>query len=256
MSDIVLTLKSPLTGPTDLSCVRPDRMAELDGSAIGALPVWSAAWPRRSVTLGDLFRIEGSRTATVTVRGDCRLADGIGRAMTAGRLTIEGDTGRDAGAEMHGGSLMVTGSAGANLGGAVPGASRGMTGGEIVVMGSVGAEVGFRMRRGLIFVGGRAGERPGRSMIAGTLVIAGTAGQNPGLWSKRGSLVALGEIVLSEGYAYACTYRPPHLPIILTRLRAAYGAALTDAQIGGMYRRYSGDLTELGKGEILAWTAG
>jgi hypothetical protein len=81
-------------------------------------------------------------------------------------------------------------------------------------------------------------------------------------FNKRGSLVLLaareaetsGSNPYGPTYPYACTYRPPHLPLILSRLRAAHGAAVTDAQITGLYRRYNGDLTEVGKGEILVWT--
>lgn len=256
MSDeIVLELRSALTHALDLSCIVPDQLAELSNVEIGNLQVWSAASPRRPLSLGEVFRINGERSTTVRLRGDCRLAEEMGREMKGGRLYVEGSAGSSCGLGMQGGLIRVMGDAGSNLGGALPGAARGMTGGEIIVFGSVGPEVGARMRRGMIYVGGGAGERAGRGMIAGTLVVGGKVGPLPGAGSKRGSLVALSELPKPDGYWYACTYRPPHVPLILTRLRDQHGAPLTAPQISGEYRRYSGDLGELGKGEILSWTA-
>jgi hypothetical protein len=76
-----------------------------------------------------------------------------------------------------------------------------------------------------------------------------------GLWSKRGSIVALGPVTVPSTYRYACTYQPPHLRVTLTRLRTRYALPVGQRHLTGLYRRYSGDLADLGKGEILAWTA-
>ena len=40
---------------------------------------------------------------------------------------------------------------------------------------------------------------------------------------------------------------------MLTRLKARYDLPVEERHLTGFYRRYSGDLAELGKGEILAW---
>jgi formylmethanofuran dehydrogenase subunit C len=130
-----------------------------------------------------------------------------------------------------------------------------MTGGELIIRGSAGPEAGAAMRRGLLVIARAAGERTGLGMIAGSVVIFGTAGAGTGLWSKRGSVVALGRITPPATYAYACTYQPIHLRLILARLRARYGLPVHRRHLTGLYRRYSGDLAELGKGEILQWTA-
>jgi hypothetical protein len=42
--------------------------------------------------------------------------------------------------------------------------------------------------------------------------------------------------------------------MLFSRLRSAYGLPVRPRHINGFYRRYSGDMAELGKGEILAWT--
>lgn len=259
MNSITLTLRTKLSAPLDGSSIVPDRFADLDGAGLAQLPVWSAAEPRAAARLGDVFRIEGERSDQVRIVGDCALVDGLGQRMQGGRLLIEGDAGAHSGRAMSGGVIVILGSTGGNLGGAFPGATKGMSGGEIVVQGSAGPEAGARLRRGLIYLGGQTGPRAGRGMIAGTLVLREPPEAEVGVFNKRGSIVLLTPPAavanpFGPTYPYACTYRPPHLPLILTRLRAVHGAAVTDAQISGPYRRYSGDLTDVGKGEILAWT--
>jgi hypothetical protein len=92
-------------------------------------------------------------------------------------------------------------------------------------------------------------------MIAGNIVILGVAGPDAGLWSKRGSVAALGGITPPASYRYACTYHPIHLRVMLLRLQTRYGLRIRKRQVSGLYHRYSGDMAELGKGEILEWTA-
>ncbi|HKU60832.1 MAG TPA: hypothetical protein VJQ44_06410, partial [Gemmatimonadales bacterium] len=131
---------------------------------------------------------------------------------------------------------------------------RGMTGGEIVVRGSAGPGAGSGLRRGLIAVEGDAAEAAGRAMLAGSIVVFGAVGAEPGLWSKRGSVVALGKVTPPATYRYACTYRPSYLPVTLRYLKRRYGCPVIPDHLSGLYRRYSGDLAELGAGEILEWT--
>ncbi|MBA3760002.1 MAG: formylmethanofuran dehydrogenase subunit C, partial [Gemmatimonadales bacterium] len=52
-----------------------------------------------------------------------------------------------------------------------------------------------------------------------------------------------------------CTFQPAYLRLLLTRLRSSYGLPVRPRHLNGLYRRYSGDMAELGKGEILAWTS-
>jgi hypothetical protein len=92
-------------------------------------------------------------------------------------------------------------------------------------------------------------------MIAGTVLVFGDAGPSPGIGSKRGSVIALGSIEIPATYRYACTYQPDHLRLTLLRLRDRYRLKVLKRHLTGFYRRYSGDLGDLGRGEILAWTA-
>ena len=87
------------------------------------------------------------------------------------------------------------------------------------------------------------------------VLIVGAAGPEAGLWSKRGSIVALGRISIPATYRYACTYQPAYLRLVLTRLRTLYGLPIKPRHLSAFFRRYSGDLADLGRGEILEWTA-
>jgi len=253
MSDAVtLTLATPPTQSLMADFVAADRFAALGEREIAGLPVMHGG---RRATLGDFFRVQGERSRVVRVEGDLRKVEGIGAGMAGGELTIDGSVGRDLGRAMAGGRIDVHGSAGENAGGAPPGAARGMTGGEIVIRGDAGAQVGAAARRGLVVVTGNAGPQAGRGMIAGTVVVFGRAAPGAGRFLKRGSIVGLGAIDRPATFRYACTYRPPHLLLLLRYLRARYQLAIGDPQITGRYERYSGDLAELGKGEILQWVA-
>ena len=253
MSDAVtLSLAHPPEHALVAQCIAADRFAALTTKDITDLPVFHGGRPAR---LGDFFRVAGERSSTVRTEGNLERVEGIGAGMAGGEIVIEGNAGRDVGLAMAGGRIEVRGNAGDNAGGARPGASRGMTGGEIVIRGNAGAGPAARMRRGIVVVGGDSGRGAGVGMIAGTAVVFGEAGPGAGRFLKRGTIVALGTIDRPATFRYACTYRPPHIPLLLGYLRARYGLPVADGQIRGRYERYSGDMAETGKGEILQWVA-
>jgi len=251
MSDVVvLSLRTAPVGALELAGVTPDRLAQLPQREIAALPVRHAG---RGAALGDFFTVKGERAARVRLEGDLRLAEGMGAGMMGGELVVEGHAGRDVGVAMTGGAIEVRGDVGDNTGGARPGAARGMVGGEIVIRGNAGEDAGAGMRRGLVVVTGNAGRGTGRGMIAGTAVVFGQTGPDAGRWTKRGSIVACGPVARPATFRYACTYRPPHVRLLLLYLRERRGLDVADRWITGRYDRYSGDLAELGKGEMLQW---
>ncbi len=271
MSDrITLTLRAPLARALDADAIAPDRFAALDAKEISALELWDG---RIAVPLGDVFTVLGARTPNVVLDGDLSSLHGIGTRMSGGTLeitgsagnllgarmrggaiTVQGSAGDDAGTAMAGGSIVVAGNVGDRAGGALAGASKGVTGGEIIVRGSVGREAGALMRRGTLYCAA-AGDRVGSGMIAGNIIVSGPIGSDVGAGNKRGTIVALGSVQVPPTYAYACTYRPPHLSLMLLSLRNRFGIAVSDAQVHGLFKRYSGDLAEIGKGEILEWQA-
>jgi formylmethanofuran dehydrogenase subunit C len=205
------------------------------------------------VSLGDLFDLQGESGGRIRFAGDLKQADRLGAGLSEGEVVIEGNVGAEAGLAMSGGTLDIKGNAGLRAGAAPLGATKGMTGGELIIRGSAGAEAGAAMRRGLLVILKRAGDRTGLGMIAGTVIAFGAVGTEPGLWSKRGSVIALGPITPPMTYSYTCTYQPMFLRPMLARLHNRYGLSIQRKHLMGSYRRYSGDLAELGKGEILEW---
>jgi formylmethanofuran dehydrogenase subunit C len=234
----------------ELDGITPDRLLTLSNAEIAKLPVWMG---RRSVPLGDIAAIQGELSAHLRFEGDLARAEGVGAGMASGVLDVTGSVGDGAGVAMRGGSLRIGGSAGMRLGAALPGASRGMLGGEIVVTGSVGAEAGAYARRGLIVVRGDVGDSAARGLIAGTLVVFGRVGADAGTGNKRGSIVVLGSTAVPPTYRFACVYRPTVLRVLFGYLRRAYSIPVADRFVAGRWKRYCGDISELGKGELLTW---
>ena len=270
MSDAVtLRVRSPVERRLEADAITPDRFASASTSEIARLPLWDGP---RQIALGDVFDVRGERSSTVRVAGDVSRLDAIGAGMTLGELAIEGSAGRylgtrmsggvlrisgnvadGAGLEMIGGLLDITGDAGDRVGGARLAASKGMLGGEIIVRGRAGADVGASMRRGTIVITGDAGARAGTRMIAGNVIVLGSAGDEPGRFNKRGTIVVVGHVDVPSSYRLVCTYRPPHLAVTLAYLQRRRGVRVEPRWSDGPYRRYCGDMAELGRGEILAW---
>ncbi len=260
MGEVTLCLREATTIPIEADSICPDHFAGYSRAEIMALPAY---YGRRKVTLGDLFTVEGEHSDSIVVEGDrsaerswrsLRHVKRIGQGMSRGWITIRGDVGMHLGAEMCGGLIRVRGNAGPMLGGAYPGEKRGMCGGVIILEGDAGPRAGERMRRGLIAVQGNAGEFAGARLIAGSIFVFGTLGARAGAGMKRGTIVALGGLAdgLLPTFCYACSYRPTFLRFYLRRLQE-WHLPVAQEQVEGLFRRYTGDITTLGKGEILIY---
>jgi formylmethanofuran dehydrogenase subunit C len=252
-SSLVAKLKQPLRQRADLSEVLAGVWTTLSATELCDRPVYLER--DGQATFGDLFEVDGHSSGRIRFMGDLELADRLGAGLIEGEVIVDGSVGREAGLAQAGGTLDIGGDAGPRAGAAPLGFKRGMTGGELIVRGSAGAEAGAGMRRGLLVIVGQAGDRTGLGMIAGSVLVFGATGADPGLWSKRGSVVALGKISPPPTYSYTCTYQPAYLRLLLMRLSTGYGLPVRPRHLNGLYRRYCGDMAELAKGEILAWTA-
>ena len=254
MSDgVVARLRAPLKQRADFSDVLSGAWSALSPRELAERPVYLEA--DGAVALGDMFELKGEPNGRIRFTGDLAVADRLGAGMTEGEVVVESSLGNEPGLAMSAGSLIIEGDVGSRAGAAPLGYKRGMTGGELIVRGSTGPGAGAGMRRGLLVVGKKAGDGAGLGMIAGTIVVFGSAGADSGLWSKRGTVIALGRITPPPTYVYACTYQPVHLRLLFTRLGRRYGLPVRPGHLKGFYHRYSGDMAELGKGEILTWTA-
>jgi len=101
-------------------------------------------------------------------------------------------------------------------------------------------------------VRGDMGDFSGAFAIAGTLMVFGRLGRRAGAGMKRSTIVAYRQPELLPTFAFDCVYRPIFLQLILQTLHLE-GFFIEEEWRTGAYRRYSGDLNALGKGEILIY---
>jgi formylmethanofuran dehydrogenase subunit C len=263
-----LTLKETNSIPLEAEMISPDHFLGKSAAEIAQL---KTALGNQIGQLGDFFTINGDGGEEIHLEGDLSRVKHIGEAMTQGRIVIHSDVGMHlgarmrggeirvhgnagdwVGAEMRGGYIHIHGNAGHGLGGAYRGSPKGMNRGLIVVDGSTRNETGAFMRRGLIVVLGNVGDFAGSFMLAGTLMVFGQVGLRPGAGLKRGTIVAYHPVELLPTYRFDCRYKPGFMRLTLQSLRQR-GLDIRDEFLSGYYQRYSGDLTALGKGEILIY---
>jgi formylmethanofuran dehydrogenase subunit C len=258
-----LTLRVAPKIPLDLSPLLPGRLAGGSESALAALPLRLG---NREVPLGELFGVAADGDDRLVLAGTNACCDRIGAGMASGRLVVEGDAGTGiglamsggdievrgsvgpmAGAEATGGVLRIAGNAGERLGGALPGAG-GMSGGTILLGGNCGARVGERMRKGLIVVDGDAGIHAAVAMRGGTVVVRGACGPDPAPLMRRGTLyLARRPARLLPTFADDGEHELLWLRLLERHLAGLQAPALTARRV----RRWSGDLADIGKGEVL-----
>ncbi|HMR64291.1 MAG TPA: formylmethanofuran dehydrogenase subunit C [Anaerolineae bacterium] len=266
MNPVTFTLKEQLPTPLEAEVISPDLISELPQADILKQPVFLG---NRQFSLGDFFEVEGEYSDCLELYGDLTRVKWLGRGMTrgsivihgnagmhlgaymaGGTITVHGDSGDWLGAEMSEGRIRVHGKAGGQVGAAYRGSKMGMQGGEILVDGSAGIEVGMRMRRGLICIQGRVGDFAGLQMKGGTLFLFGRTGIRTGAWMTRGTIVAFEPLPLLPTFIYACTYNPTFLRFYLNHLQNL-AVPFPEYSWSGLYERFTGDTSGLGKGEIL-----
>jgi formylmethanofuran dehydrogenase subunit C len=265
---ITLTLKEQPTVPLEAEAISPDVMATLANDAIRALPIFHG---KRQCRLDDFFDVEGAASEELEIHGETQKVKWIGRGMTRGRIVIVGSVGMHLGAymkggaievggnvgdwlgaEMSGGWIRVRGNAGGQVGAAYRGSLTGMMDGTILIGGSAGLEVGMRMKRGTIVVGGKVRDFAGLQMRGGTIILGAGAELRTGAWMIRGTIVSLAPIQLLPTFSYASTYNPTFMRLYAKHLSTlSFEIPFNDSD--GSYRRYTGDTSVPGKGEILIW---
>ena len=133
---IVLTLKERTAVPLEAEALSPDVTANLPHDAVRALPVLLGKHPYR---VDDFFEVEGEASDALEIRGDAGNVKWIGRGMTRGTITVQGNAGMHLGAYMKGGTIEVSGNASDWVGAE-------MSGGLIHIRGNAGGQVGAAYR--------------------------------------------------------------------------------------------------------------
>ena len=254
---ITLAFESGNSLAVDVRSLQPDVVTGLSKGEIEKLPL---AVGRQSVRLGDLCKVKRSSRGRekLILEGDTACLSRAGSRMQAGNLVIAGDAGELTGVEMQNGEIEVCGSAGDCLGLA-------MQGGLIRVKGNVGNWCGAGlpgqikgMLGGTILVGGDAGEALGRlvpvraHMLSGSIFVAGGLGTGSGLDMRRGSLVAGRLDNLLPGFRPAGPADNEWVQIYLRWMENA-GCAPLAHWMGRASHRFTGDVLESGKGEIIVY---
>ena len=248
----------------DLSPLIPSRLKDLKSKEIEAIAIGTT---RERLTVGDAFKLKGKDASTLQFVGTDARCDKIGAALGEGEIVVDGDAGAYLGAGMKGGIIDVKGSAGVlagasmvrgtitvsgdvdeRAGGILVGETLGMRGGVIAIGGNAGPMLGERMRRGLVVLSGDAGDYAGGRMVAGTILFKRGVGRGVGHGLRRGSLIFLEEpkdILPTFGDCGVLEF--DYLRLLERSFRAA-GKAI---KLGDRARRLMGDMSVLGKGEML-----
>ncbi|MDD5033927.1 MAG: formylmethanofuran dehydrogenase subunit C [Methylococcaceae bacterium] len=268
MTALTFTLKVSLQQRVDCSLLVADNLRDKSLAEIAALELQSG---NRKLRADEIFTIEGDDTTRIVFKNASAKLDYIGKGQTSGCTTVEGDVGAYAGMQMKGGCLCISGNTGAyaacelrngeiNIGGnagdylgaALPGNKKGMQGGVVIVKGNAGDRVGDHLRRGAILIEGNAGDYLGARMTAGTIGILGTVGVYPGYAMKRGTLLLLQAPAKIPATFNDCgAHTLGFLPLLLKSFRAYKTRFGELADSVKRVRRYAGDLSDAGKGEIL-----
>lgn len=274
---IQLTLKKIPDIPVEAENIKPENMAGKTISEIKDIPIlvgkcWEPAGDWFDIEIKDSSESDSEKPVIdLFIKGDLTRFKRIGEGMSQGRMQVNGPVGFHAGAKMGGGELIINGNTGDYLGAhmkaglivvngnaghyaaaAYRGHTKGMAGGTIVIKGNAGQMLGARMRRGLIYVTGDCGDAPGFNMKAGSIIIGGTPGARAGARMVRGTIMLLNKDNLPEllpTFTYNCTYTPSFWGI--TRGVLSKMGVQSDAGTDLLFKRYSGDTNEGGRGEIL-----
>jgi len=226
-------------------------------------------------SVGEFFDIEGSLSnSQVFLENPVQQMDYLGQALAPGiELTVKGNVGHFAGAELSGGKVIIDGNtldyAGCSmskglleikgdskdyLGAAYAGNKKGMVGGTILVHGNSRHFTGDMLRRGTIMVVGHIGDYCASRMIAGTVTNLGTIGKQVGVGMRRGTILLphKPKDVLT-GFHDCGRHNLGYLTLLLDELRQHKSMFQSLHPMRRRVQRYLGDTTVGGQGEMLIW---
>jgi formylmethanofuran dehydrogenase subunit C len=225
--------------------------------------------------VGDLFDITGSFSdQPVMLENPNKSMDYIGHALRKDtQLTVNGNVGHFAGADLMGGKLtidgnvqdyaackmskgliQVMGDANHYLGSAYAGEKKGMTGGTILVHGNSGNFTGDMLRRGTIMVVGNIGDYCASRMVAGTITNLGTIGKQVGVGMRRGTLLLPHKPKdVVTGFRDCGRHNLGYLTLLLNEIRQYKSTFQSLHPMRRRVQRYIGDTTVGGQGEMLIW---
>jgi formylmethanofuran dehydrogenase subunit C len=268
MSALTFTLKATPAQRLDCAPLTPDTLGELSLADIAAIKLVSG---NTLVRVDEAFDISGDDANDIIFENSVAKLDFIGKAMSKGSITINGDAGAYLGqfmeagdiivngdsdiytaCEMKGGQIKVNGNTGDFVGGARPGYKNGMTGGTVIIAGNSGDRTGDHMRRGYILVEGNAGAYCGSRMVSGTIAVLGQVGAHLGYAMKRGTLLLQQAPAngISANFNDCGSHTLAFLPLMIASFKKL-DSKFAELETYSRVQRYAGDIGGIGMGEIL-----
>lgn len=261
MTQLTFTLKQSLTHSLDCTQLTPDLLKSLSINQIGTITL-------NNQYVSDLFEITGSDTENIVFKNSNQFFDNVGKNMTLGSITLEGDAGAYLGFGLKNGSIhckgntqafaacnmisgliKIDGNTGDFLGGASSGLRKGMRGGTVIIKGNAGDRVGDQMRRGLILIEGNVGDYCASRMIAGTIGVLGTLGEYACFNMKRGTLL-LTTLPKLHATIQDCGFHTLPFLNLLFKSFKPYSSKFFNIE-NQRVKRFVGDAACSGNGEIL-----
>lgn len=268
MSTLTFTLKAAPAQRIDCSLLTSDLLTDKSVADIAAIELVVGNTSERA---DALFDITGDDASDIKFVNSSDKLDFIGRNMTTGKISVEGnvggylglfldggeievtgDTGVYTACEMKSGQIKVNGNAGDFVGGVRPGYRNGMTGGTVIVTGNTGARTGDHMRRGMILIEGSAGDYCGARMISGTIAVLGDVGAHLGYAMKRGTLLLTQAPSkgISANFNDCGSHTLAFLPLLFNSFKKL-DSKFSSVESFSRVQRYAGDVGGIGMGEIL-----
>jgi formylmethanofuran dehydrogenase subunit C len=267
MSALTFKLKTKPNQRIDMSLLSCQLLKNKVPSEIGAIKLYSGKTQTR---VDELFQISGSNTQNIVIENSCEKLDFIAKNLEDGKITVKGnagaylaqemksgivevngDVGIFAACEMKQGLLTINGNTGDFLGGALIGNKQGMKGGIVLVKGCAGERVGDHMRRGMILIEGNVGDYCGSRMTAGTIAVMGKTGKFLGYAMRRGTLLLWSQPKLLATFNDCGSHTLSFLPLLFNSFKNL-DSKFADTNIAfNRVQRYGGDVSEMGRGEIL-----
>jgi len=267
MSALTFTMKHRLDQRVDMSPLICNKLEGLEPAEIAAIELQNG---KGKIRVDSLFKIKGSDAQNIVIDSSFAKLDFIGKQLDGGSITIQGDVGAYLGLEMKSGSIKVNGNtgiyaacemkngyleikgnAGDFLAAALPGNKQGMKGGTVLVKGNVGERAGDHMRRGTLLIEGNAGDYCGSRMVAGTIAVMGTTGRYLGYAMRRGTVLLWNQPVLSATFNDCGSHTLAFLPMLFNSFKKFNSKFAQDSAGFNRVQRYGGDMSEMGRGEVL-----
>lgn len=267
MTALTFTLKQEPAQRVDLSPLVCQNLAGLSLAQIAALELHCG---KRKLRVDELFDVSGDDAQNIVIKNSSAKLDYIGKELSDGKITVEGNAGAYLGlglkygaiivngnaglfaaCEMKKGTIQINGNTGDFLGAALPGNKMGMKGGTVLVKGNAGERVGDHMRRGVILIEGNAGDYCGSRMTAGTIAVMGKTGRFTGYAMRRGTLLLWNQPELPATFNDCGSHTLAFLPMLFASFKGFDSKFAAPSAAFNRVRRYGGDMAEMGRGEVL-----